>query len=227
MPESTLQAKLQNSVEWRNAQQGYGYNGNAPELVAARARCTVACNAFNDSRDYSRRNQVELWRKLTLDEATLPARAATEADDEVLLKCEPWVIAPVRAEMGFNIRLGELTFLNSNATFHDTVPVTIGARSLVGPNCGFYCGSHHLDPLIRNGDLGPWYEKPITVGEDCWIGANVVIVGGVTIGRGCTIGAGSVVTRDVPEFHVAAGNPAKILRKIETNMVTSDACGLS
>ncbi|XWW96440.1 hypothetical protein V2A60_004414 [Cordyceps javanica] len=218
MSERTLKQKLHESVEWRKAQQGHGYNGNTPELVAARARCAAACDAFNDSRNYSRRHQVELWNKLTLDERSLPTPAATEAEDEALLEREPCVMAPVRAEVGFNIRLGESTFLNWNTTFQDTVPVTIGARSLVGPNCGFYCGSHHLDPLIRNGDLGPWYEKPITVGEDCWIGANVVILGGVTVGRGCTIGAGSVVTRDVPAFHVAAGNPAKILRKVETNM---------
>jgi acetyltransferase-like isoleucine patch superfamily enzyme len=56
---------------------------------------------------------------------------------------------------------------------------------------------------------------PITVGEDCWFGGNVTVLGGITIGRGVTIGAGSVVTKDVPDFVVVAGNPARVLKKIE------------
>ena len=82
----------------------------------------------------------------------------------------------------------------------------------------FYSATHPLDPVIRNGTRGPELGKPITVGEDCWIGGNVVILPGVKIGTGATIGAGSVVTRDVPPFHVVAGNPAKVLRRIEISM---------
>lgn len=58
------------------------------------------------------------------------------------------------------------------------------------------------------------YAKPITVGNGCWICSNVIICGGVTIGEGCVIGAGSVVTRDVPPYSIAAGNPCKVIRKI-------------
>ncbi|KHO01270.1 Trimeric LpxA-like protein [Metarhizium album ARSEF 1941] len=218
MAQPSIKQQLLRSTEWIKAQQGDSYDAKVPELVAARLRCTRACDALNDSRDYSRRNQVELWRSLTLDDHPLPPRPATEADDEALLAREPVVMAPLRAEYGFNIRLGEGTFLNWNCTFHDAVPVTIGARTVVGPNCSFYCGSHHLDPQLRNGDLGLVTEKPIAVEEDCWIGGDVVILGGVTVGRGCTVGAGSVVTKDIPPFHVAAGNPARILRKIQTAM---------
>ncbi|EFY87078.1 hypothetical protein MAC_06867 [Metarhizium acridum CQMa 102] len=218
MAQSDVKQELLHSIEWIKAQQGEAYNGNVPELMAARQRCMRACDALNDSRDYSRRNQVELWRSLTLNEQPLPPRPATEAEDEALLAREPCVMAPVRAEYGFNVRLGEGTYLNWNCTFHDGAPVTIGARSVVGPNCSFYCGSHHLDPLIRNGDLGPFTEKPITVEEDCWIGGNVVILGGVTVGRGCTVGAGSVVTKDIPPFHIVAGSPARIMRKITSAM---------
>jgi acetyltransferase-like isoleucine patch superfamily enzyme len=64
---------------------------------------------------------------------------------------------------------------------------------------------------------GPELGVPITVGEDCWFGGSVIVLPGVTIGRGVTIGAGSVVTKDVPAFHVVAGNPARIIRKIEPN----------
>ena len=130
--------------------------------------------------------------------------------------------------------------MNWNATFFDCNPVTIGARTLIGPNCSFYGGFHHIDPFVRDGDKGPFFEKPITIGDDCWLGGNVVVLAGVTIGRGSTVGAGSVVTKvcthslrshleitaavrnaltwtrkDVPPFHVVTGNPARILRKID------------
>lgn len=71
---------------------------------------------------------------------------------------------------------------------------------------------------MRNGTSGPELGKPIHIGEDCWIGGNVSIMPGVTIGKGCTVGAGSVVTKSVPDFHVVAGNPARIIRKVETEM---------
>jgi len=57
--------------------------------------------------------------------------------------------------------------------------------------------------------------KPISIGEDCWLGGNVVVLPGVRIGRGVTVGAGSVVTKDVEDFHVVAGNPARVIRRVE------------
>jgi len=71
---------------------------------------------------------------------------------------------------------------------------------------------------LRNGTEGPELGKEVYIGEDCWLGGNVIILPGVTVGRGSTIGAGSVVTKDIPPFHVAAGNPARILRKVQTAM---------
>jgi len=106
-------------------------------------------------------------------------------------------------------------YINSNCTFIDSLPITIGARTLVGPNCSFFSGAHPLDPFLRNGLAGPESGAVINIGEDCWLGGNVIVLPGVSIGRGVTVGAGSVVTKDVPEFHVVAGNPARVIRKIE------------
>lgn len=110
-------------------------------------------------------------------------------------------------------RLGKNVFVNSNSTWIDTCLIVIGARTLIGPNCSFYSGTHPLDHRVRNGTRGPESGKPITVGEDCWFGGGVTVLPGVTIGRGAVIGAGSVVTKDVPEGVVVAGNPARVLRK--------------
>ncbi|CAG8958072.1 hypothetical protein HYFRA_00000416 [Hymenoscyphus fraxineus] len=153
-----------------------------------------------------------------MDPRPLPDSAPTQEEDDRLFALEPWVMAPVRAEYGFNIRLGEGAYVNWNSTFFDCTPVTIGARTLIGPNCSFYGGFHAIDPAVRDGDNGPFFEKSITIGDDCWLGGNVVVLAGISIGKGSTVGAGSVVTKNVPPFHVVAGNPAKVLRKISTAM---------
>lgn len=71
---------------------------------------------------------------------------------------------------------------------------------------------------MRDGTRGPELGKEIHIGEDCWIGGNASILPGITIGRGSVVGAGSIVTKDVPDFTIVAGNPAKVIRKVVTDM---------
>jgi acetyltransferase-like isoleucine patch superfamily enzyme len=126
-------------------------------------------------------------------------------------------------DYGYNVRLGENVFINFNAVFLDTCRTTVGSRTLVGPNVNFYSATHPLDPALRNGTNGPELGKEIHIGEDCWIGGNVCILPGVVIGKGSVVGAGSVVTKSVPDFTVVAGNPARFIRKIETEMDTTQS----
>ena len=73
--------------------------------------------------------------------------------------------------------------------------MSIGSRTLIGPNVSFFSGTHPLDPDLRNGTNGPEMGGCIKIGEDCWIAGNVIILPGVSVGDGCTMGAGSVVTK--------------------------------
>lgn len=102
------------------------------------------------------------------DNRPLPEQASSPVRDDQLFAEDPWIIAPVHADYGFNVNIGIGAFVNFNATFVDTCPISIGARTLVGPNCSFYSGSHPLDPAVRMGLEGPEFGKPIVIGEDCW-----------------------------------------------------------
>lgn len=92
--------------------------------------------------------------------------------------------------------------------------MTIGDRVLFGTGVSLITATHETSLQSRRDNVE--YAEPITIGDDCWFGANVTVLPGVTIGRGCTIGAGSVVTKDVPEYSVAMGVPARVVRKVES-----------
>lgn len=120
---------------------------------------------------------------------------------------------PFICDYGYNIEIGENFYSNHNLTILDCNKVKFGDNIFIGPNCSFYCALHPLDMKTRNKGLE--YAKPITVGNNVWLGGNVVVLAGVTIGNGAVIGAGSVVTKDVPDNVVVAGNPAKIIKEIK------------
>ncbi|KAH7558829.1 maltose O-acetyltransferase-like protein [Bipolaris maydis] len=198
--------------------RGELYHAFTPELVAERARCKHAWTRYNNAGDVPRRKLTELFRDVIQDKTPLPPQAQSAEEDDKLFENDPWIEPPMAMDYGYNVRLGENVFINFNSVFLDTCLITVGSRTLVGPNCSFYSGTHPLDPAVRNGTQGPELGKEIHVGEDCWIGGNVCILPGVTIGKGSVVGAGSVVTKSVPDFTVVAGNPARFIRKIETSM---------
>lgn len=122
------------------------------------------------------------------------------------------VVPPLYCDYGTNIQVGENFFANYQLTVLDCAAVTIGDNVQIAPNVSIYTAGHPLHPDSRNS--GYEYALPITIGDNVWIGGNVVICPGVTIGDCAVIGAGSVVTRDVPPWTVAAGNPCRVLRQI-------------
>ena len=123
-----------------------------------------------------------------------------------------FVIPPFYCEYGTHIKLGDKFFANHNCVMLDVAPITIGNNCLFGPNVSLYTAGHPIHPSTRNS--GYEYGKPISIGDNCWIGGSTTIVGGVKIGNNVVIGAGSVVISDIPDNVVAAGNPCRVIRKI-------------
>lgn len=115
-------------------------------------------------------------------------------------------------DYGYNIEIGENFFANHGLVILDCAPVKFGKNVLIGPNCGFYTAGHPLDKEDRNNWLE--YAYPVEIGDDVWFGGNVVVCPGVKIGSNVVIGAGSVVTKDIEDGVVAAGNPCRVIRKI-------------
>ena len=119
---------------------------------------------------------------------------------------------PFHCDHGNGIKIGEGVFVNYGATMLDGGLITIGSRTKIGPCCQLVTPNHPTDYLERRKPI----ERclPITIGEDCWLGAGVVVCPGVTIGDRSIIGAGSVVVKDIPADSLAVGNPARVLRKL-------------
>lgn len=119
---------------------------------------------------------------------------------------------PFYCDYGSHIEVGKNFFANYNCTILDVAKVVIGDNCQFAPNVSIYTAGHPLHPDTRNTLYE--YGIEVTIGDNVWVGGNTVICPGVHIGSNTVIGAGSVVTRDIPEWSVAAGNPCKVIRKI-------------
>lgn len=132
---------------------------------------------------------------------------------EVIPDCQNiFVIPPFYCEYGTHIKIGRNFFANYNCVMIDVAKIEIGDDCMFGPNVSIYTAGHPIHPDTRNS--GYEYGKGITIGNNVWIGGSVVVVPGVHIGNDVVIGAGSVVTSDIPDMVVAAGNPCRVIRQI-------------
>jgi acetyltransferase-like isoleucine patch superfamily enzyme len=172
---------------------GKTYNDLDPILVAERKQSTKLTNELNQETDPVKKEQ--LIRHLF-------GSAGLQPDINPNFRCE----------FGRNIHVGDYFYANYDAVILDGAKVTIGNRVLFGPKVGLYTSNHSFDAHER--EIGGCIAKPITIGNRCWLAANVTVLPGVTIGDDVIIGACSVVTHDIPNNVVAAGNPCRILRKI-------------
>ncbi|MFD7512013.1 sugar O-acetyltransferase [Streptomyces sp. NPDC059853] len=125
---------------------------------------------------------------------------------------EAHVVPPLFVDYGSNITLGARTFVNFNLTALDVAAVSIGADCQIGPNVQLLTPTHPLEPEPRREKLEA--ARPITIGDNVWLGGGAIVLPGVSIGDNSVIGAGAVVTRDVPANVVAVGNPARVVREL-------------
>lgn len=183
-------------TEREKMEKGFWYDANNdPELLEQRAEAEEMCYLLNQTPPRDGRRREEILEKL------LPGRGK----DTVIL-------SPFYTDYGCNCRIGDNTFLNHNAYLMDGAPITMGTYCFIGPNCGMYTALHPLLASERNQGLEK--ARPITLGDNVWVGADVTILPGVTIGDNAVIGSKSVVTGDIPGGVVAVGNPCRVLRRI-------------
>ena len=171
------------------------YDPLDPVLVAARDRARDLCQALNATREGDREERRRIVKTLF------------GAGGESV-----WMQPPFYCDYGSNIMLGERVFFNFNCVVLDVCEVQIGDFTLFGPSVQIYTATHPMDPILRRSEE---FAKPITIGDDVWVGGAVVICPGVSIGSKSVIGAGSVVTRDIPDGVFAAGNPCRVIRAID------------
>lgn len=185
--------------EKEKCRQGKLYDANNDaELIAERQACKDVCHELNHLRPSQLAEREALLRKLL-----------GKTQEHFLIE------QPFYCDYGYNIEIGENFYSNVNCTILDGAQVTFGDNVFIAPNCGFYTAGHPLDVAQRNAGLE--YARPITVGNNVWIGAQVCVLPGVTIGDNSVIGAGSVVTKSIPPNSVAIGNPCRVVRTISAN----------
>ena len=122
------------------------------------------------------------------------------------------ITPPVYFDYGKHTFVGENFYANFDCIFLDVNTITIGDHVMFGPRVGLYTAGHPIDADVRK--TGLEYGLPIVIGDNVWIGGNAVVLPGVTIGSNTIIGSGSVVTKSIPNDVIAAGNPCKVIRKV-------------
>ncbi|MCR4881007.1 MAG: sugar O-acetyltransferase [bacterium] len=122
-----------------------------------------------------------------------------------------FIIPPFYTEFGKNTKIGKCVFINSCCRFQDNGGIEIGDNTMIGPNVTIVTVNHEINPETRINAI----PKPVKIGKNVWIGADCTILPGITIGENSVVGAGSVVTKDVPDNVIVAGNPAKLIKNIE------------
>lgn len=175
---------------------GEVYSAIDPELIEELMTTREILHEFNSLRPAETQRMREILKGLF----------GYVADDEFIIN------QPFRCDYGSQISIGKCFFANFNFVVLDEAHVTIGDDCFIGPNVSIYTACHSTDPIERN--TRQEWAKPVTIGNNVWIGGSVTILPGVSVGDNVTIGAGSVVVSDIPSNTVAVGNPCKVIKQI-------------
>ena len=176
------------------------YVADDPELAADARRAVLLMDRFNSSSTADPELRERLLRELL-----------GQVGDGVVVR------PPFYCDYGYHVRIGARTFVNYNAVMLDVAPIVIGADVQVATNVQLLTPSHAIEPVPRR---DKWeLARPITIGDNVWLGGGAIVLGGVSIGENTVVGAGAVVTRDLPADVIAVGNPARVIRELP---VTAD-----
>lgn len=171
------------------------YRANDAELIADVKRSRRITRLFNQTTEEQAGYRQELLKELFL-----------KTGDK--LHIEP----PFHCDYGSNIRVGENFYANFNCVILDVAYVEIGDNVMFGPKVNLFTAGHPVDADVRISGLE--FGRKIVIGDNVWLGGNTTVNPGVKIGRNTVIGSGSVVTKDIPENVIAAGNPCRVIRPI-------------
>jgi maltose O-acetyltransferase len=172
------------------------YLASDPELIKERENARRLTRLFNETVETENSGRLILLKELF---------GSTGKD----IYIEP----TLRCDYGSNIHVGENFFANFDCVFLDVCEIRMGDNCFIAPGVHIYTATHPLDPLKRIS--GAEYGKPVTIGDNVWIGGRAVINPGITIGNNVVIASGAIVTKDVPDNVVVGGNPAKIIKEID------------
>jgi len=173
---------------------GQLYNAADAELTQDRLDARQLLYAYNHSRPDETEKRKLLLAKLFRSDASCYIEPAFQCD------------------YGYNICFGENFYANFNCVILDVCPVSFGKNTFLGPNVQIYTATHPINAQERIS--GQEYGQPIIIGDNVWIGGSAIICPGVKIGHNVVIGAGSVVTKNLPDNVVAAGNPCRIIKQL-------------
>ncbi|WP_379969592.1 maltose O-acetyltransferase [Ectobacillus sp. sgz5001026] len=172
------------------------YDSTDPELASDRIEARRKTRRYNQTLEIEVEKREELLKELF-------------GSTGKSLYIEP----NFRCDYGYNIHVGENFYANFDCVILDVCEVRIGDNCFLAPGVHIYTATHPLNPFERNSGLE--YAKPITIGNNVWIGGRAVINPGIHIGNNVVVASGAVVTKDVPDNVVVGGNPAKIIKQIE------------
>lgn len=182
----TIREKIKNGMLYVDVGEG---------LDEERKRCKELIYDYNNTRPNEEMKRKDLLKKL------LGAMGE-----------DIWIEPPVHMAYGTNVHIGNHFYANFNLVVVDDIDVYIGEHVMIAPNVTITPTGHPVDSDLRR--PGTQFSIPVRIGNNIWIGSNVVILPGITIGDNSVIGAGSVVTHDIPENVIAVGNPCRVLRNI-------------
>lgn len=205
-PSQVAQMALQHGASLRSSQpagksekermlKGELFHPVDQQLVGERELCKAACWRFNNSTNptlgISGEEREHLFRKILSPQnrSTSSSPRIGKVGDRVIVE------APFTCDYGYNISIGDDVSIGANCTIQDPCSITVGSKTVIGPNVNIFGCTMPISPKLRQGSHGPSIGRSVTIEENCWIGGGAIILPGIRVAQGSVVGAGAVVTR--------------------------------